>query len=113
MQANQKLPITIIAIISLAAGFAAGGCRSQRVNEPVVRRYELKGRVESIDFDKKRVTIAHEDIKGYMDAMTMGFAVKDESVLRELKSGDRLQATLVYDSSTNLSWLEEIKVTRN
>jgi Cu/Ag efflux protein CusF len=58
------------------------------------------------------VTIAHDEIKGYMDAMTMSFAVKDENVLRELKSGDRAQATLVYDSSTNLSWLEDLKVIR-
>jgi Cu/Ag efflux protein CusF len=45
-----------------------------------------------------------------MDAMTMSFAVKDENVLKELKSGDQVQAILVYDSSTNLSWLEDLKV---
>jgi Cu/Ag efflux protein CusF len=87
-------------------------CRSpQQANEPVVRRYEFKGRVESLDFNKKRVIVAHQEIKGYMEAMTMSFAVKDENVLRELKSGDQMQATLVFDSATNLSWLEDIKVT--
>ncbi len=110
MRQNHKPPITIIVIISLMLAVVASGCRSRRANEPVARRYEIKGRVESLDFNRKRVTIAHEEIKGYMDAMTMGFAVKDETVLRELKSGDQVQATLVYDSSTNLSWLEEIKV---
>jgi len=90
---------------------AAGACsRAPRSEQPVIRRYELKGRVESLDIDRKLVTVAHEDIKDYMEAMTMSFAVKDENVLRQLKSGDRLQATLVYDSSTNLSWLEDIKV---
>ena len=84
--------------------------RAPRTEQPALRRYELKGRVESLDFDRKRVTVAHEDIKDYMEAMTMSFAVKDESVLRQLKPGDRLQATLVYDSSTSLSWLEDIKV---
>jgi len=84
--------------------------RAPRTEQPALRRYELKGRVVSLDFDSKRVTVAHEDIKDYMDAMTMSFAVKDESLLRQLKPGERMQATLVYDSSTNLSWLEDIKV---
>lgn len=87
-----------------------GGCRSRRADEQVVRRYELKGRVESLDLPGKRVTIAHREIKGYMEAMTMSFAVKDETVLRELRSGDQVQAVLIFDSSTNISWLEDIKV---
>jgi protein SCO1 len=107
---NRKIPTTIILLISLILITITISCRSQRTEAPVVRRYELKGRVESLDFNRKRVTVAHEAIKGYMEAMTMSFAVKDENVLRELKSGDQVQAMLVYDSSTNLSWLEDIKV---
>jgi protein SCO1 len=76
----------------------------------VVRRYELKGRVESLDFNGKRLTVAHEAIKGYMEAMTMSFPVADENVLRELKSGDQVQAILIDDSSTSRKWLEDIKV---
>jgi protein SCO1/2 len=112
MNFNRVKTPTITALISVILITLSISCRSQRTDEPVVRRYELKGRVESLDFDRKRVTVAHEAIKGYMDAMTMSFAVKDENVLRELKSGDQVQAMLVYDSSTNLSWLEDIKVTQ-
>src|SRR5262245_36377256 len=102
---------SFLAALSLSFIIVAGSCnRTPRTEQPAIRRYELKGRVESLDFEGKRVTVAHEDIKDYMDAMTMSFAVKDESVLRQLKSGDRVQATLVYDSSTNLTWLENIKV---
>jgi protein SCO1 len=112
MNFNRVKPITITALISMLLIASTISCRSQRVDAPVVRRYELKGRVESLDFNRKRVTVAHEAIKGYMEAMTMSFAVKDENVLRELKSGDQVQAMLIYDSSTNLSWLEDIKVTQ-
>jgi Cu/Ag efflux protein CusF len=111
MNLNRKISTTIITTISLILITVTISCRSQRPEQPVVRRYELKGRVESLDFNRKRVTVAHEAIKDYMEAMTMSFAVKDENVLRELKSGDQVQAMLVYDSSTNLSWLEDIKVT--
>jgi Cu/Ag efflux protein CusF len=112
MNFNRVKTPTITALISVILITLSISCRSQRTDEPVVRRYELKGRVESLDFDRKRVTVAHEAIKDYMEAMTMSFAVKDENVLRELKSGDQVQAILVYDSSTNLSWLEDIKVTQ-
>ncbi|MCI0662714.1 MAG: copper-binding protein, partial [Acidobacteria bacterium] len=110
LKRNSNLAAAILTIISLLLIAVTISCRSRRANEPVVRRSELRGRVESLDFNRKRVTVAHEEIKGYMEAMTMSFAVKDENVLRELKSGDQVQATLVYDSSTNLSWLEDIKV---
>lgn len=110
MNLNRKLPTRIIILISLILIAITASCRQQPADQPVVRRYEFKGRVESLDFNRKRVTVAHEAIKDYMEAMTMSFAVKDENVLRELKSGDQVQAMLVYDSSTNLSWLEDIKV---
>jgi protein SCO1 len=113
MGLNRNLPTTIITIISILLIATGSSCRSQRANEPAIRRYELKGKVETLDLKGKRVTVTHEEIKGYMEAMTMSFAVKDENVLRELKSGDRVQATLVYDSTTSLSWLEDIKVTPN
>jgi Cu/Ag efflux protein CusF len=106
----RVLPAIIASVIILWLIGASACNRAPHIEQPVIRRYELKGRVESLDFDRKRVTIAHEEIKDYMEAMTMSFAVKDENILRQLKSGDRLQAILVYDTSTNLSWLEDIKV---
>jgi len=108
----KKTSITIITIISLLLISLIGACNSKRANEPGIQRYDLKGRVEAVDFERKRVTVAHEDIKGYMDAMTMSFAVKDDNILHELKSGDQINAILVQDSSTNRSWLEDIKLAR-
>jgi Cu/Ag efflux protein CusF len=105
----MNLRIATYAIIGILLIAQLISCDTKRPEEPIVRRYELIGRVEALDLDGKRLTVAHEEIKGYMEAMTMSFAVKDENVLRELKSGDQVQAVLVRDSSTNLSWLEEIR----
>lgn len=71
-----------------------------------IREYSLKGRVESVDLDKQRVTIAHEKIEGYMEAMTMAFPVRDVEILRGLKSGDRITARLFVDHDRNMSWIE-------
>ena len=39
------------------------------------KRYDLKGKVVVVEPDKHLVTVSHDDIKGYMPAMTMEFVV--------------------------------------
>lgn len=87
------------------------GCQSRSTPPPAVREYQIRGRVESIDLEKRRAIVAHDDIEGYMKAMTMGFSIPDEEVLRGLKSGDQIEARLIFDSRTNLSWLENVRRT--
>ena len=59
------------------------------------RRYPLKGKIVSVEVELKQVTIEHEEIKGYMEAMTMPFPLRDEKLLRQVKKGDQIQATLI------------------
>jgi protein SCO1/2 len=73
------------------------------------KRYELKGKVVSADKSNHQVTIAHEPIEGYMEAMTMPFALADDWVYSELKPGAQIQATLIVDGGR--SWLENPVVT--
>ena len=69
------------------------------------KRYEVKGKVVSVDKATHKVTIAHEEIKGYMEAMTMPFTLLNEDVYSELKPGSQILATLVVDQGR--SWLED------
>nr|MBP6823988.1 copper-binding protein [Acidobacteriota bacterium] len=59
------------------------------------RRYQLTGKIVSVEHELKQVTIEHEDIKGYMEAMTMPFPLRDEKLLARAKAGDRIKATVV------------------
>jgi protein SCO1 len=68
------------------------------------QRYEVKGKVVSADKAEHKVTIAHEEIKGYMEAMTMPFTLLEDWVYPELKPGSQIQATLVVDQGR--TWLE-------
>ena len=52
----------------------------------------------------RTATIAHEDIKGYMPAMTMPFKIKNDADLEMLKPGDQVTGTLVVDDLS--SWVE-------
>lgn len=78
--------------------------------KPEQRRYEFKGKVVSVDKRGKTVTIAHEAIPDYMDAMTMAFKLKDERSFDTLQAGDRVQATLVIQGYR--SWLEDLVIVR-
>ncbi|HEX8175189.1 MAG TPA: SCO family protein [Pyrinomonadaceae bacterium] len=79
---------------------------------PNARRYELKGKVVSVNKAENRVSVSHEEIQGYMDAMTMPFAVRknDYWALDVLRPGDKLTAVLVVDGG--LSWIENIVITQ-
>jgi len=70
------------------------------------KRYELKGKVMSVEKDKHLVTVSHEEIKDFMDAMTMPFIVRDEWVFDQAAPGDQITATLVVDETE--SWLENV-----
>jgi protein SCO1 len=74
------------------------------------QRYEIKGKVVSANKTDHKVTIEHEEIGGYMEAMTMPFTLLDDWVYDELTPGARIQATLVVD--TGRTWLENPIVTK-
>ena len=82
-------------------------CRRSTANE---KRYELTGKVIAVEREKSQVTISHEDIKGYMPAMTMPFNVPSKTDLQILAPDDQVTATLVVDGSH--SWLEDMVITR-
>jgi len=89
-------------LVALLPAFAWMGCRKQ---SSTGRRYEFSGKVVSVDKTNRTATIAHEDIKGYMPAMTMEFRFKDDWPLAVLVPGDQITGTLVVDGIS--SWIEE------
>lgn len=83
------------------------GCRRHSLNE---HRYELKGKVVTVEKDKRLVTVAHDEIKNYMPGMTMPFTLKEDWPFEVLATGDQITATLVVDGSS--SWLEDVSITQ-
>jgi len=57
--------------------------------------YHLRGKVVSTDGAKGEVTLNHEAIPGFMDAMTMPYKLKDASILGELHPGDVITADVL------------------
>jgi len=95
----------LVALLLLCLCFS-GACRRSGSE----KRYDLTGKVLVVEPEKHLVTVSHEDIKGYMPAMTMPFTVRSESDLKILAPDDQITATLVVDGSQ--AWLEDLIITR-
>jgi len=81
----------------LVLAFAITGCKSAKPLVPVAGQtveYVLRGRVVSTDVATGEVTLAHETIPGFMEAMTMPYKLKDAGTISELHPGDRINARL-------------------
>ena len=75
--------------------------RFRIVNSPAKKKAHLfRGKVEQVNLSTKSVTVNHEKVEGWMDAMTMAYAVDKESILKELKPGDQIKATVYEDDFT-------------
>jgi protein SCO1/2 len=62
--------------------------------EPRVPTYQLTGQILVVRPETKEVLVKHEDIPGFMPAMTMPYAVKDPSIIKDRVAGDLITATL-------------------
>ncbi|MCC7240943.1 MAG: copper-binding protein [Acidobacteria bacterium] len=104
--------VAVLVALSAAAGVA--GCSEKPVQQAASAsaavRYEMKGKVVSVDRQKKQLTIDHEDIPGFMASMSMAYPVRDARELDGVSAGDAVTATLV--SQNGLYWLEKVTVTK-
>jgi Cu/Ag efflux protein CusF len=63
---------------------------------PGKKSYTFQGKVEAIDVNAKSLKINGEKVEGWMDAMVMAYKVDDVAILKTVKVGDQIMAT-VYD----------------
>ena len=76
-------------IVSAAIALSAA-CSSQ----PPVPTYQLTGQILVVKPETSELLVKHEDIKGFMPAMTMPYTVKDAALLKDKTAGDLITATL-------------------
>jgi protein SCO1/2 len=96
---------------SLLAVVVFSGCRSgptagsQAATNPSYKVYKLRGKVVATDAAKGEVTLDHEAIPGFMEAMTMPYKLKDANILTELHPGDAITADLLVSQDPNADFL--------
>jgi protein SCO1/2 len=75
-----------------------------------VKVYSLRGKVIATSPASGEVTLAHEAVPGFMDAMTMPYKLKDPSIVSELHPGDEITADLLVPQGSGDATLDHIVV---
>jgi len=75
-----------------------------------LRHYELKGKVLAKKAEIAQLTVDHDDIPGFMPAMTMDYQVKDPQGLHDVQPGDKITADVVVQNGKQY-WLEHLHIT--
>ncbi len=76
-----------VALASVSVGLVA----TERVAASAPRTFHAKGVVKSFGAGRAYVNIAHEDIPGYMNAMTMSFEPKSKTQLDGIAEKDKVE----------------------
>lgn len=101
----------IIFLISILLFTACQKAEQKPVASAEAKRYPLKGKVISVDKANKKAEIEHEEITGYMKAMTMNFPIHADWLWDELTPGSEIRAELVVDETAKEPyWLENIGI---
>ena len=72
-----------------------------------LQTYQVKGVVVALGDDGKTVKIKHEEIPGYMAAMTMEFEVRGTNELRGLAAGDSVAFRMLVTEDDG--WIDQLK----
>lgn len=89
-----------LSVCTLLACLVLTACRSTpKPDSPTsaasaYKSYKLRGKVVSTNAGSGEVTLNHEAIPGFMEAMTMPYKLKDANILSELHPGDIITADL-------------------
>lgn len=71
------------------------------------REFTLQGQILSVQAGRKEAVIRHEEIPGFMSAMTMPYNVVDAKEYADLAPGDLITASLIVEPTR--AYLEKVK----
>jgi protein SCO1/2 len=98
---RRFLAFSLFALAVLAGCHTSHGAGPQASVSPAFKVYHLRGKVVSTNAAKGEVTLDHEAIPGFMDAMTMPYTLKDPTILGELHPGDVITADVLVSQNAD------------
>lgn len=94
---KQLIAVCALALVTTAL------CLAQAA--PGKKALMFRGKVEAVNEAAKTLKVNGDKVEGWMDAMTMDYKVEDPTVLKKLKAGDQIMAT-VYEGDMVLHKVE-------
>jgi protein SCO1/2 len=104
----NRIILCALALASLAlASCERAGTGTRTGAEPATQTFVVQGILRGIDFAGRSITVEHEEIAGFMPAMTMPFDVRTMTEVEPLKSGEAIEFSLFVNARA--SWIEGVK----
>ena len=99
---KRLLPALQIALL-IALPIVIAGCHKAETSSAPqqFKTYPLRGKVVSTNPAKGEVTLDHQAIPGFMEAMTMPYKLRDTRIISELHPGDLLTADILVSQSAD------------
>jgi len=91
----------------LVAALALAGCMRNPTPKERPKEYIMHGEVKALNEKDQLATVNHENIDGWMEAMTMEYPVRNPPDFSKLKVGEKIEAKIVVDGLQY--WISEIK----
>lgn len=101
----RRLLTPLLIAVVLLAGCHSGRNAASPDAGPSFKVYKLRGKVVADRPTSGEVTLNHEAIPGFMDAMTMPYKLKDASILSELHPGDVITADVLVSQNADAAVL--------
>ncbi|HEX9164040.1 MAG TPA: copper-binding protein [Thermoanaerobaculia bacterium] len=87
--------LTAVIAVALLLAACSGEKKNQKpLNQPGEKLYTLKGKVLGRDTKDNTINVDHEEIPGFMDAMTMDYSVRGAKVADLPPNGTKIRAKL-------------------
>lgn len=110
MRPRRFRPAILPLLVALPLTFGLAACKNEGDAKPksgeatgaATKSYDTKGVIKSFGPDKKFANIAHENIPGYMSAMTMSFEAAAPAQLEGLVVGDKVALTFSADGGKHV-----------
>ena len=100
--------IPLLAFLALLNGCGMPSSSPSEESEPV-KAYEMRGTVVRLQGGRTNIAvIKHENIDGWMEAMTMEFPVPSEAEFAKLEQGQTIAATVQVQGLNY--WIENIRI---
>jgi protein SCO1 len=92
--------VTVVVFIAFVAA-----CKAKTT------RYELTGEVVQRNPATSEITVKHDEIPGFMPAMTMPYKVASPLMAAVVEPGDKIAADVITQNSGKDYWLDNIRIT--
>jgi protein SCO1/2 len=98
----------VVVLLVLLLSMIGCGRKDQGDQKPATC-YHIRGQVVALDPASSLMTIAHEKIPNFMEAMTMPFSIKDSVLFRGVDVGDSVSGVIVVRRPE--IWLDSLTIT--